>query len=173
MKLYCSLLQFITLLLLCTLTNQVEISSLYEKLSSIKPNRNNINGNLELYNKRESELEKIKLYHESKNKLVLYTENERKKLGIDNETALGKCDACIAGIGLLHFLLSDKFWIETYRSIGQEICEIIPSDSLQQTCMSYVSIFLEPALSIMANAVKPEYICKNLQECQNSTMINF
>nr|CAX71504.1 Saposin B domain-containing protein [Schistosoma japonicum]CAX71505.1 Saposin B domain-containing protein [Schistosoma japonicum]CAX71508.1 Saposin B domain-containing protein [Schistosoma japonicum] len=171
MKLYCNLLQFITLLLLCTLTKQVEISSFYEKLSRTKDSRNSINENLELYNRRERTLEQIKLYLESENKLVLHTEEERKKLGIDNETALGKCDACIAGIGLLHFLLSDKFWIETYKSIGQQICEVIPNDNLKQTCLSYVSVFLEPALTIMANAVKPEYICKSLRECQNSTRI--
>nr|AAW27822.1 SJCHGC09588 protein [Schistosoma japonicum] len=105
MKLYCNLLQFITLLLLCTLTKQVEISSLFEKLSRTKDSRNSINENLELYNRRERTLEQIKLYLESENKLVLHTEEERKKLGIDNETALGKLNCMYVRIHICHITL--------------------------------------------------------------------
>ncbi|KAK4469694.1 hypothetical protein MN116_007220 [Schistosoma mekongi] len=86
----------------------------------------------------------------------------------DNSTD-AECDTCLAGMDLIHYILSDKYWVDTYVIAARQLCESIPPGSLRNTCLTYVNEYLTLALKVMADSVKPESICKALQACNSTT----
>ncbi|TNN08858.1 hypothetical protein EWB00_006811 [Schistosoma japonicum] len=77
----------------------------------------------------------------------------------DNSTD-AECDTCLAGMDLVHYILSDQYWVDTYLIAAKQLCESIPPGSLRNTCLTYVNEYLLLALKVMANSVRPESICK-------------
>nr|CAX71351.1 Saposin-like,IPR008139 Saposin B,domain-containing protein [Schistosoma japonicum] len=86
----------------------------------------------------------------------------------DNSTD-AECDTCLAGMDLVHYILSDPYWVDTYLIAAKQLCESIPPGSLRNTCLTYVNEYLLLALKVMANSVRPESICKALQACNSTT----
>ncbi|CAH8840924.1 unnamed protein product [Trichobilharzia szidati] len=109
--------------------------------------------------------EKFSLNSASKNIYTLLQQNTT----VDNETLIGQCDACIAGISLFHFVLTDSYWRATYLIIGEQVCLSIPPGNLQNTCMFYVDHFLDQAITAMGNAIRPEFLCQAFRECNTTT----
>ncbi|CAH8477852.1 unnamed protein product [Schistosoma turkestanicum] len=79
----------------------------------------------------------------------------------------------MAGMSLVHYIISDKYWVETYMSAAEQICQSIPSEGFRNTCLLYVHKYLNTTLNAMANAVKPEYICNILKACGNESISLF
>ncbi|KAH9585349.1 hypothetical protein MS3_00006639 [Schistosoma haematobium] len=91
------------------------------------------------------------------------------KRNIDDNSTLAECDTCLAGMNLVHYILSENYWVEIYMIAAQQLCQSIPSESLRDTCLKYVNNYLNDTLKILATAVNPDYICKALQACTNNT----
>ncbi|CAH8504236.1 unnamed protein product [Schistosoma intercalatum] len=91
------------------------------------------------------------------------------KRNIDDNSTLAECDTCLAGMNLVHYILSENYWVEIYMIAAQQLCQSIPSESLRNTCLKYVNNYLNNTLNILATAVNPDYICKALQACTNNT----
>ncbi|CAH8498276.1 unnamed protein product [Schistosoma mattheei] len=91
------------------------------------------------------------------------------KRNIDDNSTLAECDTCLAGMNLVHYILSENYWVEIYMIAAQQLCQSIPSESLRNTCLKYVNNYLNNTLKILATAVNPDYICKALQACTNNT----
>ncbi|CAH8515597.1 unnamed protein product [Schistosoma margrebowiei] len=91
------------------------------------------------------------------------------KKNIDDNSTLAECDTCLAGMNLVHYILSENYWVEIYMIAAQQLCQSIPSESLRNTCLKYVNNYLNNTLKILATAVNPDYICKALQACTNDT----
>ncbi|CAH8510829.1 unnamed protein product [Schistosoma guineensis] len=87
----------------------------------------------------------------------------------DDNSTLAECDTCLAGMNLVHYILSENYWVEIYMIAAQQLCQSIPSESLRNTCLKYVNNYLNNTLNILATAVNPDYICKALQACTNNT----
>ncbi|CAH8502937.1 unnamed protein product [Heterobilharzia americana] len=84
-----------------------------------------------------------------------------------NETT-AECDACMAGMDLVHYIVSDQYWVETYVIVGRELCETIPPGTFQNACKTYVNTYLPHALTAMAAAIQPQFICHVLQACKTA-----
>ncbi|KAH9585355.1 hypothetical protein MS3_00006639 [Schistosoma haematobium] len=82
------------------------------------------------------------------------------KRNIDDNSTLAECDTCLAGMNLVHYILSENYWVEIYMIAAQQLCQSIPSESLRDTCLKYVNNYLNDTLKILATAVNPDYICK-------------
>nr|CAH8841278.1 unnamed protein product [Trichobilharzia regenti] len=116
--------------------------------------------------------EEFSLNSVSKKIYTLVEKTNNKNSTVDNETLIGQCDACIAGISLFHFVLTDLYWRATYIIIGEQICLSIPPGSLQNTCMFYVDHFLDQAIIAMGNAIRPEVLCQAFRECNTTNSSN-
>ncbi|CAI2726816.1 unnamed protein product [Schistosoma spindalis] len=91
------------------------------------------------------------------------------KTNNDDNSTLAECDTCLAGMNLVHYILSENYWVQIYMIAAQQVCQSIPSENLRNTCLQYVNNYLNKTLNILATAVNPDYICKALQACTNDT----
>ncbi|XP_018649990.1 saposin containing protein [Schistosoma mansoni] len=82
---------------------------------------------------------------------------------------IAECDTCLAGMNLVHYILSEDYWVKIYMIAAEQICQSIASESLKNTCQAYVNNYLNKTLDVLAKAVNPDYICKALQACANDT----
>lgn len=46
---------------------------------------------------------------------------------------LAECDTCLAGMNLVHYILSENYWVDIYMIAAQQLCQSIPSESLKNT----------------------------------------
>ncbi|XP_018649991.1 uncharacterized protein Smp_014570.1 [Schistosoma mansoni] len=98
------------------------------------------------------------------NKINLLTKENK-----DDNSTIAECDTCLAGMNLVHYILSEDYWVKIYMIAAEQICQSIASESLKNTCQAYVNNYLNKTLDVLAKAVNPDYICKALQACANDT----
>ncbi|CAH8840930.1 unnamed protein product [Trichobilharzia szidati] len=91
----------------------------------------------------------------------------------DQNATVAECDACMAGMDLVYYIITDKYWVETYIIMGKQLCGTLPPGSFRNTCLTYVDVYFPHALKAMAIAIQPQFICKAIQACNSTESLVF
>nr|CAH8841275.1 unnamed protein product [Trichobilharzia regenti] len=91
----------------------------------------------------------------------------------DQNSTVAECDACMAGMDLVYYIITDKYWVDTYIIMGKQLCQTLPPGNFRNTCLTYVDVYFPHALKAMALAIQPHFICKMLEACDSAQSVVF